>query len=189
MKSTILACILAFILTGCVATGDSDPSQRWDIPSADGSGVKARVTLPSILRRPTLVTYSGGNATVHDLDRWGSALEESLERNLSALLADAPVQDVVVRVQKLEVSTHGNIKLVFDTKFTLTSNSSTRVTTLRGSGMLIEDDSPTAQPSLKQAIAGYAKVPRELARSILESVAQEQGGVAKPAPGVTVPGK
>jgi len=193
MQQTLatLAVLLTLSLVGCVSGGQSDPSQHWDIPTTapTSSAVRTRVYLPSILRQPSLVTYSEAGPKVNNLDRWGTPLEEAIQGQLSALLHNAPVQDVVVRVQRLTVSTHGRLQLDFSSEFTLVTGSNDLVTKLRSSGSVIDEDKPNEGASLAVAVATYGHVPTALAKSILESVAHEQGRVAKPNATVTVPGK
>lgn len=186
-----LALSVSLALVGCVAGGTSDPSQHWDISNAGvtESPVRTRVFLPSVLRQPCVVTYSKGLPITHDLDRWGTPLEEAIQQQLSSLLRKAPVQDVSVRIQQLSVSTSGNIQLSFSTEFTLLTNSNDHVTKLRSSGSVINEDKPDSNASLAIAVETYGKVPTALAESILQSVSQEQGKVAKPSATVTVPGK
>lgn len=176
-----LAAAVTLSLTGCLSGGESDASRRWDIPdtATAPSTVRTRVQLPSILRQPSLVTYSQAGPKVHDLDRWGTPLEEAIQLQLSALLRNAPVQDVSVQVQRLTVSTTGRLQLDFSTRFNLLTGSNDLVTALRSSGCVIDDDKPREGASLAVAVATYGQVPAALAKSILESVAQEQGRAAK----------
>jgi hypothetical protein len=155
------------------------------------SPVYTKVFLPADLRRPALVTYDHGQMTVHDLERWATPLQESLARNLAGLVAHLPIQNLVVNVQRLEVSTSGEVTLLFTANFSHTQS--------QGSTMEVKSSIKLHLPSVKvvsetndaltAAFGGYVRVPNFIAQQIEERLRNEQGVIAKPSTTVTVPTK
>ena len=179
------------LLSGCISPGESDLGSTWSIkPPEQASSVYTKVFLPADLRRPSLVTYDRGQMTVHDLERWAAPLQESLARNLAGRVAHLPIQNLVVNVQRLEVSTSGAVTLLFTANFTHTQNP--------GSTLEVKSDviqlpsvnviSETNYP-LTAAFGGYVKVPDIIGQDIEGWLRKEQGVIAKPTTTVTVPSK
>ena len=179
------------LLSGCISPGESDLGSTWSIkPPEQASSVYTKVFLPADLRRPSLVTYDRGQMTVYDLERWAAPLQESLARNLAGRVAHLPIQNLVVNVQRLEVSTSGAVTLLFTANFTHTQNP--------GSTLEVKSDviqlpsvnviSETNYP-LTAAFGGYVKVPDIIGQDIEGWLRKEQGVIAKPTTTVTVPSK
>ena len=180
------------LLSGCISPGESDLGSTWSIkPPEQASSVYTKVFLPADLRRPVLVTYDRGQMTVHDLERWAAPLQESLARNLAGRVAHLPIQNLVVNVQRLEVSTSGEVTLLFTANFSQTQS--------QGSTLEVKSDIKLHLPSgkvvsetnytLTAAFGGYVKVPDFIAQQIEERLRKEQGVIAKPTTTVTVPSK
>ena len=179
------------LLSGCISPGESDFGSTWSIkPPEQASSVYTKVFLPADLRRPSLVTYDRGQMTVHDLERWAAPLQESLARNLAGRVAHLPIQNLVVNVQRLEVSTSGAVTLLFTANFTHTQNPGSTLEVKSGVIQLpsVNVVSETNYP-LTAAFGGYVKVPDSIGQVIEEWLRKEQGVIAKPATTVTVPSK
>lgn len=190
MNRLLLLATLA--LAGCLSPGVSSPSTTWQLHGATkASPVRVKVVLPSALRRPTLVTYDGV-ALNHDLDRWGEPLDEAIAGAVAADLADLPLTEVFIDVQRLEVTTGGQVTLIFTAQLTLAQAPAGAPLPVRSEPIIFTvqfDDKGCARPDLAAAFGAYGFVHNRISLAIREALDKEQGGVAKPAPGVTVPGK
>jgi hypothetical protein len=179
------------LLSGCFSPGESDLGSTWSIKAPEqASSVYTKVFLPADLRRPALVTYDRGQMTVHDLERWATPLQESLAGNLAGLVAHLPIQNLVVNVQRLEVSTSGEVTLLFTANF---SHTQSQGSTLEVKSSIIHLPSvkvvSETNYTLTAAFGGYVKVPDCIAQQIEERLRNEQGVIAKPSTTVTVPTK
>jgi len=188
-----LLLLASLALTGCLSPGTSDPTSTWEFTlPTEATDVRVRVILPAALRRPSLVTRDGDRIVNHDLDRWGTPLSASIAREVAADLASLPVQDVVIDVQRLDVTIGGKITLVFTAQMTLEQGPNSGGTPIRVRSKLIEHsirlDNAASHP-LCAAVAGYGTASSLISEAIRTAVAEEQGVVAKPAPSVTVPGR
>lgn len=178
------------LLSGCLAPGVSDASATWEFPApSQASAVRVKVMLPAELRRPTLVTRDGDSIVNHDLDRWGAPLGDYMSRAIAADLSEIPVQDVLIEVQRLEVSPEGNYTLLFVANLRLEQGPNAPGAPLTVRSKLLQSRAQSDVGPLESAFVGYLAATSTIGEVIAEAVAQEQGGVAKPAPGVTVPGK
>lgn len=188
-----LLLVAALALAGCLSPGASEPASTWEFTApAEASDVRVRVILPASLRRPTLVTRDGDRMVNHDMDRWGTPLSASIAREVAEDLAALPVQDVVVDVQRLDVTADGKVTLLFTAQMTLEHGPNGGGTPLRVRSELIEHSirlADAAPHPLSAAFAGYGTASRLISEPIRRAVAQEQGGVAKPPASVTVPGQ
>jgi len=194
--SRVALLLASLALAGCLAPGESDRSAIWEIPAAPtaASQVRVKVILPSALRRPTLVTYDAGRPVNHDLDRWGTPLDEALARLVAADLDESPFNDVVVDVQRLEVDADGKVTLLFTALMSLSQGANGERLALRAQSELIEIAAKTearaqARHELAAALEGYSMIHGAISLRIRDCLAKEQGGVAKPPATVTVPGK
>lgn len=186
-----LLLLASFALAGCLSPGTSDPSTIWELNAVDKPGTaKVRVLLPSALRRPTLVTQAGAELTHHDLDRWGTPLNEAMARTLSAELDGLPVISATIDVRELRVGMSGSGEASFVAQIELDAgpNNPTRRIEVK-KGVVVELHAAKSSQRLKAACAGYATLTASIASRIRDAVAEEQGEVAKPAPSVTVPGR
>lgn len=179
------------LLSGCFSPGQSDLGSTWSIkPPEQASSVYTKVFLPADLRRPALVTYDRGQITVHDLERWAAPLQESLARNLAGRVAHLPIQNLVVNVQRLEVSTSGAVTLLYTANFTHTQSPGS---TLEIKSDIVQLTSVKVLSDLNYpltaAFSGYVNVPDSIGQDIEEWLRKEQGVIAKPSATVTVPSK
>ena len=190
--SLLLATLL---LAGCLSPGDSAESRLWDFPASERAATaRIKVQLPAALRRPTVVTVDHGQTRLHDLDRWSAPLAESLAQAIGARLANQPIHEAVIDIQRLDVSADGDAQLLFTARVTLLSSQGDRgpeITVASKLQHLANAHTETAaKPSLDTAMAAYRnRVPAEIAVRIAAEIANDQGGVAKPPAAVTVPGK
>lgn len=188
-----LVLLAALILAGCLSPGVSDPTQTFEFSEPKRpSDVRVSVALPSVLRRPTLVTRDGDRIVNHDMARWGSPLGPALAREIASDLADLPVQDVVIKVQRLDVALEGRIALIFTAEMTLGKGPDSAGAPLRVQAGPIEHrirllGKPLTP--LSAAFIGYRTTANLMSEAIRSAIAEEQGEVAKPSAGVTVPGK
>ncbi len=187
------ALLAMLALAGCLSPGTSDLTQTFEFSAPKrASDVRVSVVLPSVLRRPTLVTRDGDRIVNHDMARWGSPLGPALAREIASDLADLPVQDVVIEVQRLDVTLEGKVALIFTAQMTLGKGPDRAGAPLRVQGGLIEHrirllDAPLSP--LSAAFFAYRTTANLMSEAIRSAVAEEQGEVAKPTEGVTVPGK
>lgn len=182
----LLSCLA---LAGCLSPGDSEPSHTWEIDDkpTTASPVRVKVALPSVLRRPTLVTYDGTVPVHHDLDRWATPLDDALARQIASDLSELRLSEVIVDVQRLEVTNQGKVILLFAARMTPSDGTGIQ---LRAQSELIELTVEFGeQVDLRANVHAYSKVHGAISARIREYLADEQGGVAKPPATVTVPGK
>ena len=185
----LLACLA---LAGCLSPGESEGSSTWGLHApTQPSPVRVKVVLPSVLRRPTMVTYDGV-AMNHDLDRWAEPLDETLARQVADDLAKLPLSQVVIDVHRLEVTTRGQVTLLFTAQVTLAQAPDAAPLPVRSE--LIDftvqhEEQGELRPDLVRAFCAYGFVHNRISDVIRKALAEEQGGVAKPPATVTVPGK
>ena len=187
-----IAALLCLTLGGCLSPGTSEESHTWELAEArTATAVRVKVLLPSHLRRPTLLTHDG-NPVNHDLDRWADPLDAAIARQIASDLADLPINDLVVNVQRLEVTSQGEVTLIFAAEMQLKISPNAAAVPFRTLseriGFTVDSSGPnSSRPQLASAAAGYAMVPGQISRRIRSTLARELGEVAKPAPAVTVP--
>lgn len=182
---------LVLMLAGCLSPGESDRSVIWELCHVKRtSTVRVTVVLPTELRRPTVVTYDDNRWVNHDFDRWAAPLSEALARKISHDLDGQPVQDLVVDIQRLEVGMRGELGLTFVAKMRLMPAPAAAGApfTVIGQPLNLGQADDVTQ-TVEDAVSTYTIAAQMIAQQIAEAVAKEQGGVAKPTPGVTVPGK
>lgn len=188
-----LVLLATFVLAGCLSPGVSERTSIWEFtPPTEATDVRVRVILPATLRRPSLVTRDGDRIVNHDLDRWGTPLDESIAREVAEDLAPLPVQDVVIDVQRLDVTADGKVTLLFTAQMRLEQGPNGDGTPMRVRSGLIEHSvrlDNAASHQLCAAFAGYGTTSKLISEAIRTAIAKEQGGVAKPPASVTVPGK
>lgn len=191
MSRLLLLATLA--LAGCLSPGVSDPTQTFEFSAPRrASDIRVTVALPSALRRPTLVTRDGDRVVNHDMARWGSPLGPALAREIASDLADLPVQDVVIEVQRLDVTLEGKVTLIFRAELTLGKGTDSAGAPLRVQAGPIEHRIRllgTPLTPLSAAFFAYRTTANLMGEAIRSAVAEEQGEIAKPSAGVTVPGK
>lgn len=189
--SRLAALGIVLLLAGCLSPGESDMSTLWELCHGKRTGtVRVTVLLPPELRRPTVMTYDDNRWVNHDLDRWAAPLSEALARKISQDLDGQPVQDVVVDIQRLEVGMRGELGLAFVAKMRLMPAPEATGTpfTVLGHPLDLGQADDVAR-TVEDAVGTYTIAAAMIAQQIAEAVAKEQGGVAKPAASVTVPGK
>lgn len=186
----IPALLATLLLAGCLSPGESDASATWEFPAPrQASAVRVKVMLPAELRRPTLVTRDGDSIVNHDLDRWGAPLGDYMSRAIAADLSESPVQDVLIEVQRLEVSLEGHCTLLFVANLRLEQGPNGPGAPLTVRSKLLQSRAHSDVGPLESAFVGYLAATSTIGEVIAEAVAKEQGGVAKPPATVTVPGK
>jgi hypothetical protein len=183
--------ILATALAGCLSPGVSDASRVWELPKPGPAGPPVKVFLPSELRTPRVIATGDTGAWVaRDLDRWASPLPSALGRLIAAELpADAGIRSALVEFRTLRVDARGGLSLVADYRLDLRRGADSSAFTL--SGNLTHDVAEHAgEGERRRILAAYAGAARAVGTHLAGSLRGETNGeVAKPAPGVTVPGK
>ncbi len=176
-------------LAGCLNPGASEPARLWSLPpTAEGDAV-VRVFLPSELRTPRVIVADDEGRPVHrDLDRWETSLADGLARHMADSLRGSGLRQATVEVEELRVDETGRHAVRFRARASLAREDGAPDLELAVAGST-QGATEAGDEGLARAMRAYAAAARAMAGEIRAAIEEAKGGVAKPAPAVTVPGK